>query len=158
MTDERRGRSQTVGAILPRIAGKALGKNGLGEAHLIQHWPEVVGERLAESTSPDKLRFPRGARRDGTLRLRVAPGIALEIQHSEPVLLERINSFFGYRAVARLSLEQTFLPRQARSARPRPLAPPEAADLSKRVSAVRDEGLRAALTRLGTAIITTERK
>lgn len=158
MTDERRGRLQTVGSILPRIAGKALGKNGLGEAHLIQHWSEVVGPRLAESTSPEKLSFPRGARHDGTLKLRVAPGIALEIQHSEPVLLERINSFFGYRAVARLSLEQTWRPRQNLPPRRRPLAAPEAADLEQRVAEVPDDALRAALTRLGAAIIATERK
>ncbi len=158
MTEERRGRSQTVGAILPRIAGKALGKNGLGEATLIQHWSEVVGERLAESTSPDKLSFPRGARRDGTLKLRVAPGIALEIQHSEPVLLERINSFFGYRAVARLSLEQTWQPRQSLPPRPPPLTAPQAADLRQRVAPVRNNDLRAALTRLGAAILAIERK
>ncbi len=74
MTEERRGRLQTVGAILPRIAGKALGKQGLGEAHLVRHWAEIVGERLAQVTSPEKLSFARGARRDGTLKLRVAPG------------------------------------------------------------------------------------
>ncbi len=52
MTDERRGRSQTVGAILPRIAGKALGKNGLGEAHLIQHWAESGGRAAGREHEP----------------------------------------------------------------------------------------------------------
>ena len=33
MSEERRGRMQNVGAVLPRIAGTALGKQGLGEAH-----------------------------------------------------------------------------------------------------------------------------
>jgi hypothetical protein len=149
---------QTVGAVLPRIAGKALGKQGLGEAQLVQHWVEIVGERLAKSTSPGKLSFTRGARRDGTLKLRVEPGIALEIQHSEPVLLERINGFFGYRAVARLTLQQTWLPRQEPPPRLRPLDAAETASLTERVAPIGDESLRAALKGLGAAILASERK
>jgi hypothetical protein len=149
---------QTVGAVLPRVAGKALGKQGLGEAQLVQHWAEIVGERLAKSTSPERLSFTRGARRDGTLKLRVAPGIALEIQHSEPILLERINGFFGYRAVARIALSQTWVPRQEPPPRRRPLQEGETAELDRRVASVSDEPLRAALKRLGAAILATERK
>lgn len=144
--------------MLPRIAGKALGKQGLGEAQLLRHWAEIVGERLAQCTSPERLSFVRGARRDGTLKLRVEPGIALEIQHSEPVLLERINGFFGYRAVARLTLQQSFLPRREPRPQPRPLDEKTAAALENRVAAVGDEPLRAALRRWGAAILATERK
>jgi hypothetical protein len=157
MGDERRGRLQSVGAVLPRIAGKALHKQGLGEAQLIQQWASIVGERYAKNTSPEKLSFARGARRDGTLKLRVAPGIALEIQHNEPVLLERINGFFGYRAIARLSLQQTFEPRRAPPPL-RPLREDEAAVIEARVAPVADEPLRGALRRLGAAIAVTERK
>lgn len=149
---------RTVGAVLPQIAGAALGKQGLGEAQLIQHWAAIVGERFAKSSSPEKLSFPRGARRDGTLKLRVAPGIALEIQHSEPVLLERINGFFGYRAVTRLVLQQTWQPRRDPAPRLRPLRAGEAAELAHSVAPVGDDELRAALERLGAAILATERK
>ncbi|HEX4113665.1 MAG TPA: DciA family protein [Stellaceae bacterium] len=158
MSEERRGRMQNVGAVLPRIAGAALGKQGLGEAQLIQHWATIVGERYAQGTSPEKLSFPHGARRDGTLKLRVAPGLALEIQHSEPVLLERINGFFGYRAVTRLALRQTWLPRRDPTPRLRQLRQSETATLADTVAPVADDALRAALERLGAAIIATERK
>jgi hypothetical protein len=158
MGDERRGRLQSVGAVLPRIAGKALQKQGLGEAQLIQQWAAIIGEKYAKNTSPEKLSFTRGARRDGTLKLRVTPGIALEIQHNEPVLLERINGFFGYRAVARLSLQQTFQPRRAAAAALRPLRSEEVAAIETQVAPVADEPLRGALRRLGAAIAASERK
>lgn len=158
MGDERRGRVQTVGTILPRVAAKALGKRGLGEAQLAQHWAEIVGERLAAETSPEKLSFPHHERRDGTLRLRVAPGIALEIQHSEPALLERINGFFGYRALARLVLNQNWVPRQETVPRRRKLRPEENDGLDRRVASVGDESLRGSLKRLGAAILTAQRK
>ena len=158
MGDERRGRVRTVGTILPRVAAKALGKRGLGEAQLAQHWAEIVGDRLAAATSPEKLSFPRGERRDGTLRLRVAPGIALEVQHSEPVLLERINGFFGYRALARLVLNQNWVPNQESRPRRRSLRPDENEALERRVAPVADESLRGSLKRLGAAILTSQRK
>ena len=158
MNEERRGRVQAVGAMLPRIAGRALDKQGLGEAQLVQHWGAIVGERLAGGSSPEKLSFVRGGRRDGTLKLRVAPGLALEIQHSEPTILERINGFFGYRAVARLTLQQTWSPRRSAPPGLRPLQAGEAAELEGRVARVGDDALRTALKRWGAAILATERK
>jgi hypothetical protein len=113
--DERRGIMQAIGASLPRIAKPVLGKQGLGEAQLLQEWPAIIGDELARYCWPIKLSFPRGERRDGTLRLRVASALALEIQHREPVLLERINGYFGYRAVVRLALVQGPPPQGARA-------------------------------------------
>jgi len=153
--EERRGVMRAVGASLPRIAKPVLGKQGLGEAQLLQEWPAIVGEALARQCWPIKLTFARGERRDGTLRLRVAPALALEIQHREPILLERINGYFGYRAVTRLVLTQgpPPLPEQAAPVPPRPLLPSERQALERRLEGIADPALRAALERLGSAII-----
>jgi hypothetical protein len=152
--DERHGFMQAIGATLPRIAKPVLGKQGLGEAELLQQWPAIIGDDLARYCWPIKLSFPRGQRRDGTLRLRVASALALEIQHREPVLLERINGYFGYRAVTRLALIQGGTPPAAeRPPSPRPLAAAERAALDDRLGGIADPGLRAALERLGSAII-----
>ena len=153
-SEERRGGMQAIGASLPRIAKPVLGKQGLGEAQLIAEWPAIVGAELARHCSPIKLSFPRGERRDGILRLRVASAVALEIQHREPVLLERINAFFGYRAVIRIALVQGAAPPgPQRPPAPRPLASTERQALDQRLDGVADERLRAALERLGSAII-----
>jgi hypothetical protein len=152
--DERRGVMQAIGASLPRIAKPVLGKQGLGEAQLLQEWPAIIGDELARYCWPIKLSFPRGRRRDGTLRLRVVSALALELQHREPVLLERINAYFGYRAVIRLALVQGATPPgPQRPPAPRPLAPAERQALGERLDGVADERLRAALERLGSAII-----
>ena len=153
--DERRGGMQAIGASLTRIAKPVLGKQGLGEAQLLAEWPAIVGDELARHCSPIKLSFPRGERRDGTLRLRVASAAALEIQHREPVLLERINGYFGYRAVIRLVLVQGGAPPEAGSVPPppRPLEPAERQALDRRLDGIADPALRDALRRLGTAII-----
>ncbi len=157
--ERRRGKMRAVGRELPRIAGRALGKRGLGEAQLLAEWRAVVGDELAAETLPVKLGFPQGGRRNGVLKLRVTSAAALSVQHREPQILERINGFFGYGAVARLALVQGPLPDRSRAGPrvQRPLTPAESAALARRVSQVPDSGLKSALERLGTAIL-AERK
>jgi hypothetical protein len=158
MAEERRGRLRALAAEVPKIAGAALGKRGFAEAQLVAQWPAIIGESLAEGVSPDRLSFPRGERRDGVLHLRVAPGLALEVQHREPVLVERINAFFGYRAVARLALKQGPPAHAAAPQQPqrRALKAEERQSLDQRLQGIEDAGLRAALERLGEAVIGTD--
>jgi len=156
--EKRRGSLRAIAAEIPRIAGVALGKRGFGEAQLVTHWDAVMGPELAEKLSPDRLSFARGERRAGTLRLRVASAFALEAQHLEPVIIERINGFFGYGAVARIVLVQG----PARSAAPavptqRPLNAAEQKALDERVETIADPALRSALARLGAAVIGSKR-
>jgi len=160
VAEERRGGMRAIAANVPKIAGAVLGKRGFAEAQLVAQWPAIIGEALAAGVSPDKLSFARGERRDGTLHLRVASGLALEVQHREPVLIERINAFFGYRAVARLALKQGPPARPPEPAPPRrrPLKGEERQLLDQRLAAIDDPGLKAALERLGEAVLTTEKK
>jgi len=154
--EERRGGMRAIGRSLPKIAGKALGRHGLGEAGLVADWTAIVGDRLAEATLPVRLAFPRGERRDGTLHVRVAGALALELQHLTPQLLERINGYLGYRGVERIKIERGTLPRGRRR-----LAEPDApgfedaeseAAVADAVAGVGDEALRQSLARLGRAI------
>jgi hypothetical protein len=87
------------------------------------------------------------------LRLRVASAFATEAQHLEPVLIERINAFFGYGAVARLTLVQgPALNAPVAPPKLRPLSAVEQQALDARVAGVADPELRAALQRLGSAV------
>jgi len=156
--EKRRGGLRAIGAEIPRIAGAALGKRGFGEAQLVTQWEAVIGPELAEKLSPERLTFSRGERRNGTLRLRVASAFAPEAQHLEPVLIERINAFFGYGAVARLVLTQG-PPLNAKPTPPRlrKLSAEEQREIESRVAGVADPELRAALARLGTVVAGTRR-
>ncbi len=155
--DAQRGRGglRPVAAAMTKITGPILGKRGLGEAQIVTEWSSIMGAELADQTAPEKLSFPPGERRHGTLRLRVAPGAATAIQHREPQIIERINSFFGYPAVARLALVQAPLKKRGPAAPPppRPLRPDERARLDGRLAAVENPDLRAALDRLGRAVL-----
>jgi hypothetical protein len=148
---ERRGGLRAIAAEIPRIAATALGKRGFGEAQLVTQWEAVMGPELAAKLAPDRLNFARGERAGGTLRLRVASAFATEAQHLEPVLIERINSFFGYGAVAPIQADCQAAPP------PRPLSDAERADLAQRVATVPEGDLRDALARLGASVIGSNR-
>jgi hypothetical protein len=78
--------------------------------------------------------------------------MALEIQHSSDVLLQRVNRFFGWSAVGRLALRQAPLSHRDRPKRVPAPDPKAVAKVAETLSAIEDEELRAALARLGASI------
>jgi hypothetical protein len=138
--------------MVPEVAGKALGKKGMGYGKLVTDWPAIVGEEMAGYTQPMKLSFPRGERADATLTIDVVPARAIELQHALPQLIERVNAVFGYCAVARVKMVQRPPTRPLRLLNLRPLTPIEENDLLALTSVVADGDLRTALEDLGRAV------
>lgn len=143
-----------IGRTVPDIAGTALGKRGLAFGALISDWESIVGANLSRHTLPEKLSFPRGKRENATLHIRAMGPIALELQHLEPLILERINGFFGYRAVSKIRLVHAALPNPPRRpVRVRELTKDEELRLADSTASVENPDLRAVLERLGRAML-----
>ena len=148
---ERRGSMGALSRSVERITRQVLGRRALAEAGLIAEWSSIVGAEFAKVCQPRRLSFPkRNERREGTLVLRVKPGEATRLAHLEPVLIDRVNGYFGYRAVARLRLEQGALADRSTPPRRRPPSFDESESQAARdrVAGVADDDLRAALDRL----------
>jgi hypothetical protein len=135
----------------------ALKKRGLANVALVAEWPQIVGEAIGKWSMPEKLVFPPRQNRAGVLHVRVgSSAMALEFQHTEPVIIERINVYFGYPAVARLRLRHAPMPagpKAAAAVRPELVSRKSGAvdetALSESVTAVGEGDLRQALIRLG---------
>jgi hypothetical protein len=154
--------ARPIGAYAARALDPAARARGFATTALLSEWPAIVGAELAQFTMPDRVVWPRrredgeeaapqrGHRGDGAvLVLRVEGPRAIEVQHRSGQILERVNSYFGYRAIVEMRILQAPVTRKtlpASSPAP-PLDPdplPPSADIENR-------GLRAALLRLGSA-------
>jgi hypothetical protein len=147
---ERRQSFQAVGVTVSTLAGPIIAKRGGATlVRLKAEWAAIIGAECAAVS------WPYSLGRDGVLKLRVAPGAALELQHRTPLLIERINLFFGRSAVTRLALVQGPLPLDSASRDPRvaPLAVRKVVGLDERLSGITDPELRSALGRLGHAAL-----
>ena len=148
-SDSRQGGMRAVGVAAGRVAAPIVAGNGGILARLKFHWATVAGAEFAA------IAWPEALGRDGALKLRVAAGCALELQHRAPLLIERINLFFGRGAVARLVLVpgKPPLAPPSRPVPPAPLGASEAQALEERVAGIADPALRAALAGLGELVL-----
>jgi hypothetical protein len=145
---------RAVAAESDRVTAPIRRKRGLADAALISDWPEIIGAALAAECLP--LRIARGADgTGGTLHIRVSGALALELQHLQPQVIERINGYFGYRAIGRIALQQGPV-RERKPAARKPATPPskeDAAALAAQLDTVADDDLRHALEALGRGIL-----
>ena len=102
----RGGAAKPIAELMPEIGRTAFRKFGFVQSSVVTRWPEIVGTRHARACAPESIRFPIGEKRDGILQLVVKPAFAPQIQPSIPEIIERVNRFFGYAAVAKVKLRQ----------------------------------------------------
>jgi hypothetical protein len=145
---------------LSELAGKtiadALARQGFASTGIVTHWVEIVGAEVATHAEPMRMSWPRRVHEDepdpATLVLRVEGPVALEIQHQSGVIIERVNRFFGWRAVGRIQIRQAPLRRRGPKVRPAAPDPAAVARLATGMADIKDEALRGALARLGAAV------
>ncbi|GAA4769215.1 DciA family protein [Stakelama sediminis] len=149
----RIGHARSVSELLPNVGRAAFRRFGFVQSAVVSRWAEIVGERYARVSAPESLRFPHGERSQGVLTLTVAGAHGTMMQHIAPEIIERVNRFFGYPAVARVQFRQGEVARrktpQTRSA---PVRPTEADASPKELRAIADPELRAVLGALASSI------
>lgn len=144
----RGGGAKAVGDLMPQVGRTAFRRYGFVQSSVVTRWPEIVGPEHAKVCAPEAIRFPPGERSDGILQLVVAPAHAPIIQHVIPEIIERVNRFFGYRAVAKVKMRQGPVQQRAVdapvSARPAGLKPIPM-ELGESLRDIGDPELRAVL-------------
>ena len=151
----RRGYARAAGDIVGDIGGMAFKRFGFVQSAVVSRWREIVGERYGKVSSPESIKFPAGKKSGGTLTLLVEGAHAPLMQHLTPLIIERVNRFFGYPAVARIAFRQGAAARAApRPVRPAPAAVPR--ELGEGLRQIADPELRACLTSLAAQLAGTK--
>lgn len=138
-----------------------LARQGFGEADILLHWEDIVGERIAANSRPIRLQWPPrppgrqvGAMpQPATLVVRVEGGFGLELQHQSDQVLARVNAHLGWRCVGKLSFKQGPIDRNPPVAKRAAPSAEAVAAAATRVREIEDDGLRSALGRLGAHVL-----
>lgn len=145
------GGPRAVADMLRRLMPKPAKRQAALTASIMLDWTLIVGPELALCSEPVRL-VPGRSGNGGTLHLRVSPAAALEVQHAEPLILERLRRHLGVNAVDRVRMVQG-LPSRMPLRRPefRPIDATTRERIAASVAGLPDD-LADALTALGTAI------
>lgn len=160
ISEERHGKElESLGNVFIPIMKDVMSAEDFVETDIIMHWADIVGMELSGFCNPLKTKFDT---KENTRTLYVevpGGGFALELRHREDYILEKINAYFGYKAVHRLNISQnvnmklrSFVIKEQKKVE-RPLDISEQQYLSELVSEIKDEKLREILVKLGKSVI-----
>lgn len=143
------------------IVRPILGKRGFVRVEIIESWSDIVGESLSVGIHPEKLKFEKGARTNGTLYVKSAGGaFALLCEHNKKKILDRINTFFGYPAVANIRILQGKLQLNVvdKTEVSIEISEEERKQIREKAALIEDEQLRETLYQTGIAFLTRKKK
>ena len=154
----RGGQARAISELMPEIGRTAFRRFGFVQSSVVTRWPEIVGPRHARVCAPEAIRFPPGEKSDGILQLVVVPAHAPLIQHVIPEIIERVNRFFGYKAVAKVKLRQGEVkpPASTQPAAAPPSLRPIPIELGDSLRDIGDPELRAVLESLARSMGTQD--
>ena len=148
---ERSCRPRAAGELVGDVGGQSFRRFGFVQSSIVSRWSEIVGERYARVSSPESIRFPGGKKAGGALTLLVEGAHAPLIQHLAPIIIERVNRFFGHPAVDRVIFKQGRLPAPAPKLN-RPELRPVPKELGEGLREIADPELRTCLESLASQI------
>ena len=156
---------------VPKKIGETIGqinkvysnKYGKIEFLIISKWSQIVGSFFAEYSEPDKIsriteefnEFDEPIYKN-FLHVRVSPAAAVEFQHYKDTIIEKINSFFGYKAIADLRLQQNFIPKKkiknSLNLSKREFSDEEKKLIKEEIDIIHDKELEKSIVNLGVSI------
>ena len=156
----RGGGPKAIGDLMPDVGRTAFRRFGFVQSSIVTRWPEIVGPTHARVCMPEAIRFPPGEKSEGILQLVVTPAHAPLIQQVIPEIMERVNRFFGYSAVARVKIRQGAVKPPAAQGRPKapPSLKPIPMELGDSLRDIGDPELRTVLESLARSLGDEDRK
>ena len=89
---------------LPHGLKKILRKGGYNFSNIVDNWTKMVGKNISEYCYPDTVKMNKNMN-NGVLILNVVHGSELNIEYKKQDILDKINSFFGYKCISQIKLK-----------------------------------------------------
>ena len=94
------------GNTLPRSVKGILKRNGYNYSEIINKWNMLVGKDISNCSYPKSIKVTQ-RNKNGILTLLVERGNEIDIEYSKNKIINKINSYFGYKFINEIKL-QTF--------------------------------------------------
>ncbi len=133
------------GNTLPRGIKKILEKNGYNYSEIINKWDFLVGKNISDKTYPRSIKMVRG-NSNGILVLAVKRGNEIDIEYSKKEIINKINSYFGYKLIGELRLH-TFNSTDNKIKKNNKLIK-SSKDFEKKISEIKNKNLKNSLSKL----------
>ena len=97
-----------LGSSLPKIIDKNIKKKNFIELSVINNWNEIVGKDIAKFSWPIKISFNDINNLNGRIFVKTERGRSMEIEFKSQEIIEKLNQFFGYKAINKINIIQDF--------------------------------------------------
>ena len=94
------------GRVLPKGLRGILKKSGYNYSEIISKWSMLVGQDISNCSYPKSIKTTKEST-NGILILAVKRGDEIIVEYSKKEIIDKINSYFGYKLINELRL-QTF--------------------------------------------------
>ena len=89
---------------LPKNVKRILNKKGYTYSEILNKWNYLVGNKISKISLPKTFKTT-GKNALGTLIINVQRGNEIDIEFSKNIIIEKINSYFGYKILDNVRLE-----------------------------------------------------
>ena len=89
---------------IPKTLKKHLRKGGYNYSNIVDNWTKIVSKKIADACYPITVKMGKEMR-EGTLVLNVIHGKELEVEYEKNEIMDKINSFFGYKCISKVVLK-----------------------------------------------------
>ena len=89
---------------IPKTLKKYLKKGGYNYSNIIDNWTKMVGKKISDACYPTKVKMGKEMK-EGNLVLSVIHGKEMEIEYEKKEIIDKINSFFGYNCISKVTLK-----------------------------------------------------
>jgi hypothetical protein len=158
-------RFRPVSDVVPGLTKDIFGKKNQLFGKMLADWAQIAGNDIASKTIPIDLKFSREKNKKDShqaiLSLAIQGGYALEFTYQKSLLIERLNTFFGYPAIKDIKIVQNSEIMNKKEIAPFRMLPVDMQDEKKidtLVSTIEENDLQTALKNLGKAILSRQDK
>jgi hypothetical protein len=129
---------------IPQGLKKLLKKGSYNFSNIIDNWTKMVGRDISDVCYPSTIKMSKEMN-NGTLIINVIHGNELTVEYGKQEIIEKINSFFGFKCIKEVKLKVV---QEKRKSNQKLATNERKKNYSNRLNNISNEGLKNSLNKL----------